>query len=560
MKKVLNRPRRTIWLLILTVLGACSLYLSLLSPTEFGTYHDDAIYVTTAKTLATGQGYKIASLPYEPAQTKYPPLYPFLLSLIWRVYPQFPQNLTWMLLLSVLAAVSFLAMTYHYLTTQRYAAEWQALIVVGVAAINWRTIILATGIYSEMLYALLSVVALEWAENFEGKEKISTAGVILTLAMGLAFLTRSLGVTVIMAVGGYYTLKGKLKKAILAMGVAGAFVIGWMAWCYANRTSAEGINVAYYTNYLGHLNQVIHVLQEINQTSKLAVVSSMVIHNLIGGVILSVPVVCSGFNYGFFPSVKGPLAIVAILSIFSVLLLFGAGFVRHIANRLRLLHVYVITSLIVCLFWLPNVSYDRFLMPLLPFLLLFLIVEFDRLVKLARKEFVCGRSAMRKAGGAIVGLALLLLAGVALYNYGSGVRELFASSKTNSARANEDSQAIAWIKANADPSDILICYRDPKYFLFTGHKATRSFMTAGVSWQDDQASMKKLASLIFRIMGEAHGRYVVTTSTDFEFEDQPEQLRKSFNKLIEEHPEKFALAFESADGRSRIYRIENDTQ
>ena len=61
-------------------------------------------------------------------------------------------------------------------------------------------------------------------------------------------------------------------------------------------------------------------------------------------------------------------------------------------------------------------------------------------------------------------------------------------------------------------------------------------------------------------MGEAHGRYVVTTSTDFEFEDQPEQLRKSFNKLIEEHPEKFALAFESADGRGRIYRIENDTQ
>ena len=156
MKKVLNRPRRTIWLLILTVLGACSLYLSLLSPAGFGTYHDDAIYVTTAKTLATGQGYKIASLPYEPAQTKYPPLYPFLLSLIWRVYPQFPQNLTWMLLLSVVAAVSFLAMTYRYLTTQRYAAEWQALIVVGVAAINWRTIILATGIYSEMLVAGVS--------------------------------------------------------------------------------------------------------------------------------------------------------------------------------------------------------------------------------------------------------------------------------------------------------------------------------------------------------------------------------------------------------------------
>jgi hypothetical protein len=558
MNEIGNKPTLPILFLILTLIGACSLYLFVLSPVEFGTYHDDGIYVTTAKALATGQGYKIASLPDEPSQTKYPPLYPFLLSLIWRVYPEFPQNLSWMLFLSVVAMVGFLIATYRYLTEQRYATEWQALIVVGLAAINWRTMILATSIYSETIYALLSVVALGWAEKFERQEKASAAGVLSGVLMGLAFLTRSLGVTLIVAVAVYYSLKGRLKKGILATGVAGMFVMGWIAWCYANGTSAQGVNVANYTSYLGYLNQVVHELQEINQTSRIAVVSTIVIQNLIG-VILSVPLVCSGLGYGFFLGVRGPLLVASFLSFFLILLLLGAGFVRQIAYQLRLLHVYIIVSLIVCLFWLPNVSYDRFLMPLLPFLLLFLVVEFERLMKLARKEFVVGGKMTSMVSAVIVALGLLLPAGITLYSYGSGAMKLSGSWEKNAARAEEDDQAIAWIKTNADSSDTLICYRDPKYFLFTGRKAVRSFpMTAGVAWQEDQASLKKFATLFLRIVDEAHGRYVVITSTDFELEDRPEQRRKSFRKVIEAQPERFVLAFESADGRSKIYRIEND--
>src|SRR5262249_27500745 len=45
-----------------------------------GEYHDDAIYVTTAKALAEGEGYRQTFLPGAPPQTKYPPLYPALLA------------------------------------------------------------------------------------------------------------------------------------------------------------------------------------------------------------------------------------------------------------------------------------------------------------------------------------------------------------------------------------------------------------------------------------------------------------------------------------------------
>ncbi len=60
---------------------------------HLGYLHDDAIYWVCAQSLAAGHGYRIASLPGEPYQTKYPPLYSLLLSAIWRIDPLFPRNL-----------------------------------------------------------------------------------------------------------------------------------------------------------------------------------------------------------------------------------------------------------------------------------------------------------------------------------------------------------------------------------------------------------------------------------------------------------------------------------
>ena len=78
---------------------------------HLGFYHDDSIYWVSARSLAMGDGYRIESLPGQPYQTKYPPLYPALLAGIWKINPQFPANLplatlfAWLLLPLFLAAV-----------------------------------------------------------------------------------------------------------------------------------------------------------------------------------------------------------------------------------------------------------------------------------------------------------------------------------------------------------------------------------------------------------------------------------------------------------------------
>src|SRR5262245_50571225 len=139
--KSLSGSTVVLWVILAS---ACLLYYIAISPQRFGRGHDDSVYLTTAKALANGEGYRIISLPYEPAETKYPPLYPFLLSLVWRLAPHFPENLPWMMLVSEATAVGFLGFCHRYLVTNGYATAGQSLIVVGLAALNWRFLILAT--------------------------------------------------------------------------------------------------------------------------------------------------------------------------------------------------------------------------------------------------------------------------------------------------------------------------------------------------------------------------------------------------------------------------------
>src|SRR5689334_15476136 len=75
--ETVKRPAARTSLILMILVGAGIVYYAALSTENFGRAHDDSIYLTTAKALATGQGYRIISLPYEPAQTKYPPFYPF---------------------------------------------------------------------------------------------------------------------------------------------------------------------------------------------------------------------------------------------------------------------------------------------------------------------------------------------------------------------------------------------------------------------------------------------------------------------------------------------------
>jgi hypothetical protein len=532
-------------LLIAVLVFSAALYVFTMRPSAFGSYHDDGIYVTTAKALAAGQGYRIISLPGEPAQTKYPPFYPFLLSLIWRAYPNFPENIVPMMVLSVTAAIGFLALTYFYLTGQGYAGGWQALVVVTLAAINWRAMIPATYLGSEMLLALLSVAVLYRAEQQQQQSglKNGIAGATLGILIGLAMLTRSSGVALLVSVAAYYAMTRQWRRAVLPVAIGAAFLAGWVGWCYMNRTAAEGVNVPYYTNYLGHLRETLEDLSAVNHTSGPVTLLGVVSRNAFMLVIASIPVVCLGIGYD------------SLVYLGFTFLFFAAGFWRQLSRGARLLHIYLVCYLVLHLFWLPFVSYDRFLIPLLPFQLLFLVIELEALSALVRREFAA-HDMVKRISAAFIALAVVVLVGIVVYNYSLDVYrtiQLGSFSKAAGPSA-DDREAIDWIKGNTDASDVLLCYRDPLYFLYTGRKATRFMpMKAGITWRQNQP-------LFFDIVTQNRARYLIITASDFETDYEPDLQQQSFRSLVNGHPEMFTPAFQAKNGRSTVYRIANNAE
>src|SRR6185312_8480561 len=78
-----------------------------------GVVHDDGMYMILAKSLASGHGYRYINVPGEPHATHFPPGYPLLLSLLWRIGPAFPANVVFFKLVNAVflaAAAAALAL------------------------------------------------------------------------------------------------------------------------------------------------------------------------------------------------------------------------------------------------------------------------------------------------------------------------------------------------------------------------------------------------------------------------------------------------------------------
>jgi hypothetical protein len=161
-----------------------------------------------------------------------------------------------------------------------------------------------------------------------------------------------------------------------------------------------------------------------------------------------------------------------------------------------------------------------------------------------------------RIGSGVIGLILVLLAGATAYNYGSGMYWSLASLNKIARTASEDAQLTSWINIHTEPTDVLLCERDPVYYLYTGRKATRtSPLKEGQIVEGGQSSINQYEEVIFRIIRENNARYLILTRS--ESEDAADLNEKSYSSIVERHPEKFRPVFESGEGRSIIYQIDD---
>lgn len=408
-----------------------------------GYFHDDAVYLVTTRAVVEGDGYRLASLPGTPPQTKYPYLYPAVLAAVWRLCPTFPGNLVALKLVSLAAAAVFLPLAYLYLVRFGYASRCVALLACALCGTGLQFGYFTTAVMSEMLFAVLVLAAL-WRLERAAETTANWAGdLTLGVLLALPFLCRSIGLVFLPL--GLYLLHRAGRPVWRVALTSAACIAPWLLWTAQTAFAWRADPVAgYYTDYLGWW-------LAFGPAGLLRVVALNGIGILGGPSALG----CDGLATGLeavHPLLAVALTVVPGMLSFAVL---GRQLVRG-----RVLPVCLAGYLLVVLVWpwFPA----RFLLPFLPVLLAFALAGVVELL---------GHRLTPRVG--LAAAVVLLACNVALLahqyvNNPAGSRECY----DNKPIAWRDRQAVfAWVEAHTTPDDVLTSGSDQMLALFTRRRA-----------------------------------------------------------------------------------------
>jgi hypothetical protein len=191
-----------------------------------GAFFDDGIYLTLAEALAMGEGYRNVHLPGAPPAVHHPLLYSLALSVLWRLWPVFPDNMTLFQLFdaAALAGAAWIIAAHAKRWSSPAFAQYIAL-PLGFMAFPLLNLVGMR--FAEPLYLLL------WAGAVAVADRDATtyrSAVVAGALAGLATLARSVGITIVAGVALALAIRKRPRQAISAA-VAGAVTTApWLVW------------------------------------------------------------------------------------------------------------------------------------------------------------------------------------------------------------------------------------------------------------------------------------------------------------------------------------------
>jgi hypothetical protein len=447
-----------------------------------GLFVDDSWYALLAKSLATGQGYQLINSPSPGILPVYPPVYPFLLSLVYRLWPDFPNNA--MLLKSVSVAAMFVVgvASYKHFNRDRQWPQLLSLICALTVTLMPGLVFLATSsAMSECVFTcfqLLAVLVIESAARTEDAKTETRNAILGGVLAAVAFLTRSIGLAVIGA-GFIYLLKERKWKSAAVFALAVMIVAGpWTLYSRNHQPTAEqrteqgGMIVQDYSAQfwqqragdtssgkieLGSLpDRMWANAMKIVGNNTIMIFAPMFHRSpkISGEETLETGKTSHGLSY--------PLSLFLLL-----------GFAFSIKRRLAVAEITVAFTLLITCAW-PWDTF-RFLLPLTPFLLAYLLEALR-----GTRDFINQKMEVKATGTPWRAMAVVTGLLLALFIYDHSV---YLAKRSDLSRAeylpwraifDENLEALKWIKEKT-PEDAVVCSLNPAMvYMYTGRKSVAS--------------------------------------------------------------------------------------
>jgi 4-amino-4-deoxy-L-arabinose transferase-like glycosyltransferase len=521
------------------------LIISFLLSNPFGLelFSDAGDYVTLAKSLATTGEYKLISLPGEPYHTKYPVLFPWILSLVWRAAPSFPSNITYMHWVVIAFGTGFLFLLVFLLPRISISDYPRQLLVIGLCALNPALIYASTTIMSEAPYLFFSYLALVMLIELDQRPGSRTFLLLSAACLASTFLVRVAGITLIGASVFHLALKRRWMDASKLATLTITMLSPWFYWCHIHNETNRFPEYVFNTNYLSDFKQLLEARGLGDFLSKNIIV-----------ILIGIPKLL------FYPF-QSDLRILTYLTAWAglpILALLLLGFLRCFRGGVtHIIPWYSLAYLAMLLVW-PYPSGERLLVPLLPFFYLFVSTEVLEITRRARIYFkrespVSGRWNPRALF--LTPLVLLIIAsvislGLHTVKFGFSTAETI---KSYEAQNKELMASIQWLKEQTQPSDSVMAYFYPTYFLQTGRK------TAPISFDPKRKLLEPL--FLDTPIQKHHIKYLVVGDSDFGVytPDVVRAMRQELRRVITSPKGLvFERVFKGEQGKYEIYRIRNE--
>lgn len=404
---------------------------------------DNAQFLILGQSIAEGKGMTQINQPDLTPHTKYPFFFPVLLAAVHKIFPFSFVAPKIFVLLSGVAAIYLLAL----LLIRVFPLEL-AIPALLLTAINPEVLQFAHLVLSEIPYMFLSLAALllylRWCSGRDWR--ILAVAFLLAVA---SYYTRTIGITLVMAFlfSEFFARRFRIGITLLLV-----FVLLALPWAIRNRTVGEGdsyikqfLAVYPYEPERGTLSPVEFVTVRMKaNVQKYATVE-------VGkGICSDVLPIGTILPPGFWKT----------LSILSTLLIVG-GLIHSAIRKRGVIEFYTGFYVGICLIWPDVWASLRFLLPILPFLFIYLL---HALVSLVRPVL------FRRAWIVPVTIAILLsIPALRANSIIAAEPKVYPANWVNYFRAAE------WIKANT-PEETIVACRKPYLFYLRSHRRSEAYL------------------------------------------------------------------------------------